>query len=215
MFCIGNMRTFKFIRDPKAFEVIADETRRKMIYMLRAKDQTVSQLADALGKTPQAIYHQIKILLDSGLVEVAKEERVDHFIETYYRATAEVFEFSHGEVGGAEMEKRLKETTDVLSRLGLEVNTDDETLAKMAKIEVKMTKMGLPQELEEKISRQEDAGFITRQDAYRYAQLATMSDKQFEEMLANERELRKLLVSCLAKSAQRPSHASGAGERAK
>jgi hypothetical protein len=38
------------------------------------------------------------------LVEVAREERVAHFIETYYRATAEVFEFRHGEpaagVGG-------------------------------------------------------------------------------------------------------------------
>lgn len=212
MFCIGNVRAFKYVTDPKAFEVVADETRRKMIYMLRAKDQTVSQLADALGKTPQAICHQIKILLDAGMVEVAKEERVDHFIETYYRATAEVFEFSHGELGGAEMDKQLKEAIDVLSKIGIEVDTNEEILLKMAKIEARMAKRGLPKELEEKIVQQEDAGFHTKQHAYKYAQLATMSDKQFEEMLADQRELRELLVSRLAKSIQRVARVQGAGE---
>jgi DNA-binding transcriptional ArsR family regulator len=209
------MRTFKYITDPKAFEVVADETRRKMIYMLRAKDQTVSQLADALGKTPQAIYHQIKILLDAGMVEVAKEERVDHFIETYYRAAAEVFEFSHGELSGAEREKQLRETLDVLSKLGLEVNTDEETLTKMSKIEAETSRTGLPKELEEKIAQQEDAGFMTRQHAYEFAQLVTMSDKQFEEMLNHRREFRKLLLSRLAKPVQKGSRASGAGEPVK
>ena len=81
---------------------MADDTRRRVIYLLRAKEMTVSQIASELQKTPQGIYHHIRKLLDAGMVEVAKEERVDHFIETYYRATAEVFEFIHGE-GGSEI----------------------------------------------------------------------------------------------------------------
>ena len=44
--------------------------------------------------TPQAIYHHIKKLLPAEMVEVTREERVDNFIETYYRATAEVFSLS-------------------------------------------------------------------------------------------------------------------------
>jgi len=36
-----------------------------------------------------------------------------------------------------------------------------------------------------------------------------MTDKQFEEMLADERELRELLTSSLVKPAQRPLHGSG------
>lgn len=96
------MRAFKYIRDPRAFELLADETRRKIIYLLRAKEMTVSQLAADLHVTTQAVYHQIKKLLELELVEVAREERVDHFIETYYRAAAEVFEFHHGDAGKGE-----------------------------------------------------------------------------------------------------------------
>ena len=91
------MKAFKVIKDPEAFRLLADETRRRVIYLLRAKDMTVSQIAAELNLTPQAIYHHIRKMRDTGLVEVAREERVDHFIETYYRATAEIFNFSHGE----------------------------------------------------------------------------------------------------------------------
>jgi len=200
------MRSFKFFNDPKAFEVLADETRRKMIYMLRVKEQTVSQLAEALGKTPQAMYHQIKILLDNGFIEVAREERVEHFIETYYRATAEVFEFTHGENPSGEVQKQLKEAIEVLARLGIKANTDDEVLAKVAKLEGKINALGMRPDLEEKIQQLEDVGFFTRQHAYKYAQMATMTNKQFEEMVAATRELRQLLNSTLAKAPQRQSH---------
>ena len=178
MFCI-ELRTFKFFNNPESFEVLADETRRKMIYLLRAKEQTVSQLAESLGKTPQAIYHQIKILLDNGFVEIAKEERVDHFIETYYRATAEVFEFSHGENPSKEV----------------------------AKLEGKISALGMRPELEEKIAQLEDVGFFTRQHAYKYAQMATMTDKQFEDMITATRELRQLLAQSIAKTPLAQSHA--------
>lgn len=207
------MRTFKYFNNPEAFEVLADETRRKLIYLLRAKEQTVSQLAESLSKTPQAIYHQIKILLDNGFVEVAREERVDHFIETYYRATAEVFEFSHGENPGRHFQKQLKEVAEVLARLGISVNADDEVLAKIAKLEGKISQLGMRPELEEKIQQLEGVGFFTRQGAYKYAQMATMTDKQFNEMLSAERELRELLTQSLAKTVQTRGHASSAEQK--
>ncbi len=70
------MRTFKFIRDPNAFELMADDTRRRVVYLLRAKEMTVGQIHHELQLTPQAIYHHIRKLLDAGLVEVAKEEQL-------------------------------------------------------------------------------------------------------------------------------------------
>jgi len=202
------MRTFKFFNDPAAFEVLADDTRRRMIYLLRANEQTVSQLAVSLKKTPQAIYHQIKILLDNGFVEVAKEERVDHFIETYYRATAEVFEFSHGENPGREVAKQLKEVPEALAKIGLKVNADEELLAKVAKLEGKISALGMRPELEEKVQQLEEVGFFTRQHAYRYAQMATMTDKQFDEMIAATRELRQLLAQSIAKTPLQQTHAA-------
>lgn len=203
MFCTG-MRSFKFFTDPKAFEVLADETRRKMIYMLRAKEQTVSQLAEALGKTPQAMYHQIKILLERGFVEVAREERVEHFIETYYRATAEVFEFSHGEKVSVETQRELKDVMEVLPRLGLRVEADDETLARVAELEAKLSALGRKPDLEEKVQQLEGVGFLTRQAVYKYAQMAMMTDKQYEEMLDAMRELRRVISTGVVKVSRKP-----------
>ena len=196
------MRAFKYIRDPRAFEVVADETRRKIIYLLRAKEMTVSQIADSLGKTPQAIYHQIKKLLDVGLVEVAREERVDHFIETFYRASAEVFEFHHGEAGGEEAAKHYREAIEALSRVGIEVTVEDDVLKKVVAMEMEQSKMGLPPKLEEKIDQLDEVGFLTKSYVYKLAQLVVMTDKQFEEMLENERALRKVLTSASKKAAK-------------
>ena len=200
------MRAFKFVKDPKAFELIADETRRKMIYLLRAKDLSVSQIAAELNKTPQAIYHQIRKLLDAGLVEIGKEERVDHFIETYYRATAEVFEFVHGEGSEEFQASKTKEGLKALSRLGLDVELDDETIARIVDLSKRLESVGYrtKTELQDRIAELENVDFLTKQGIAKYVQLLTMSDKQFDEMLDLERQLRTLLKSKIAKPISKP-----------
>jgi DNA-binding transcriptional ArsR family regulator len=90
------MKAFKVVTDPKAFQLLADGTRRKIVYLLRVKEMSVSQLAAELNLTPQAVYHHVKKLVKGGLVEVSREERCGHLIESYYRATAEMFSFSLG-----------------------------------------------------------------------------------------------------------------------
>lgn len=191
------IRSFKYITDPKALDAVADETRRKIIYLLRAKEQTVSQLAEALAKTPQAIYHQIRKLTAAGLVEVAREERVGHFIEAYYRATAEVFEFRHGEPsvkqGGALSHKAMG--LRALPKLGIKVNVDKETIERIGKVHGRIAALEVDPALEERIMSMEDVDFVSKQDAYFLAKYATMTDKQFEGMLSDIRELRKLLTS--------------------
>ena len=193
------MRTFKFVRDPNAFELMADDTRRRVIYLLRAKDMTVSQIASELQKTPQGIYHHIRKLLDAGLVEVAKEERVDHFIETYYRATAEVFEFIHGE-GGSEKygEQRTREALQALKQLGIDARTDDEIIERLLKISKQMNELALTPEMEERIQSLEGLDFIGKKHVADYLNLLTMSDKQFEEWLNFERTRRNLLKSAVS-----------------
>jgi DNA-binding transcriptional ArsR family regulator len=195
----SGLRSFKYISDPRAFEAVADETRRKIIYLLRAKEMTVSQIADTLGKTPQAIYYQIKKLLEVGLIEVAREERVDHFIETYYRATAEVFEFHHGEKDSRESEKELTEAFEALSKVGIVMKSDKDVIQKVLDVEAKTSTMGLSPELEKRISELSDVGFLTKGHVYKFAQMALMSDKEFEEMMAAQRALRKLMTSNVTK----------------
>jgi DNA-binding transcriptional ArsR family regulator len=199
------LKTFKFIRDPNAFELMADETRRRVIYLLRAKEMTVSQLAAELQKTPQAIYHHIRKLLDAGLVEIAKEERVDHFIETYYRASAEVFEFIHGE-GGSEKyaEQRIREALQALNQLGIEARVDDEIISRLIKISKQMNELALSPEMEEKIQQLEGLDFIGKKHVADYVNLLTMSDKQFEEWLAFERTRRNLVKSAVSPTIEVP-----------
>ena len=200
------MRAFKFVKDPKAFELIADETRRRMIYLLRAKDLSVSQIAAELNKTPQAIYHQIRKLLDAGLVEIGKEERVDHFIETFYRATAEVFEFVHGEGSEEFQASKTKEGLKALSRLGLDVELDDEDIARIVDLSKRLESVGYrtKTELQDRIAELENVDFLTKQGIAKYVQLLTMSDKQFDEMLDLERQLRTLLKSKIGKPISKP-----------
>lgn len=193
------MRAFKYVRDPRAFELLADETRRRIIYLLRAKEMTVSQLAADLHVTTQAVYHQISKLREVGLVEIAREERVDHFIETYYRAAAEVFEFHHGEAGSGEAEKHFQEAFGALSKVGLNVEADEEVVKKVTSLHAEMDKIGLSPELEEKISQLDDVAFFTKSKVYELAQLALMSDKQFDKLIESEKALRKLMTSSVTK----------------
>ncbi len=199
----AKLRAFKYIRDPKAFELLADETRRRIIYLLRAKEMTVSQLSSDLHITTQAVYHQISKLRDVGLVEVAREERVGNFIETYYRAAAEVFEIHHGEAGGEEVKKHFQEAFNALAKIGLEVKADEGVIKKVAELHAEMDKMGLPAGLEERISQLDDVAFFTKSKVYELAQLATMSDKQFEKLIESEKALRKLITESVTKRAEK------------
>ena len=190
------MRTLKIFNDPKAFELAADKTRRRMIHLLRARVLSVSQIADELDMTPQAIYHHVKRMLEVGLIEVAKEERVEHFIETYYQSSAEIFQFNYGEEGNkAYSEARTKEALDTLNRIGLTQPLDDETVSRFAVIKSKMNSMyqNCSLEVVEKISQIDDLDSFTKQDAIEIACKISMSDEQFNELQSLDKEIRVLL----------------------
>ena len=198
------MRAIKVIRDPKAMDLLADPTRRKVIDLLRAKEMAVIQIAEHLDKTPQAIYHHMGKMLETGLIEVAKEERIGHFIETYYRATAEFFMFTQGEEkdeeGGRLREARTREAVQALPRLGLGAQIDNETVTKIVGLAKKMDgvwKGKLAQDLSEKVAEMEDIDYFTKQLVLEYVPVLSMSDKQFDEMQHLPRELRELLVAGL------------------
>ncbi len=193
------MRAFKVIKGgAEIFQVLGDETRRRVIYLLRAKEMTVSQIAGELGLTPQAIYHHIRKLKDTGMVEVAREERVDHFIETYYRASAEIFYLEHGEGEAKEVaEKRTREALESLGRIGLKVRTDPEAVARVVEIERRGEQLGMKAELTDKIAGLEDIDFLTRQSLAHFAKMLAMTDVEFNESLKLQRELRKMFQTKL------------------
>jgi DNA-binding transcriptional ArsR family regulator len=197
------MRAFKVITDPKGFDVIADKTRRRIIYILRARELSVSQIAEQLQVTPQAIYHHIKKLSETGMVEVAKEERIGHFIETYYRTTAEVFDFQYGECDTQKSgEAETKEAIIALERVGFVLRADDDAISRYVKLVMKIESAGSNPDVEEKLADMPDIGLFAAQHARKLTRLLTMTDRQFDEYQALEKEARMLLKSKLVESKQ-------------
>lgn len=199
------MKAFKTIRKPEAFQLLADETRRRIVYLLRAKEMTVSQIAAELNLTPQAIYHHIRKMRDADLVEVAREERVDHFIETYYRATAEVFNLSHGEGQSQAMaEAKTQEAIQGLAKAGFSVRLDPEAISRIVELEKRMAVLGEKDGWNDKIAGLEDVEFFVRQEMAHYAQLLTMGEKDFAEYIDLIREHRKLVQSLVEQPTLKP-----------
>jgi DNA-binding transcriptional ArsR family regulator len=193
------VKAIKVISDPEAFQLMADDTRRRLIHLLRAKEMTVSQIAEELHLTPQAIYHHVRKLKDAGLIEIAREERVEHFIETYYSATAEVFHLSHGEGKSRKIEEQqVLEGLQNLPKIGIELKADETVASRLVGIQRRMHALGSKPEWADKVSALEDIDFFGRQTLLEYAGYLSMSDEEFKEYCELNREIRRLLKSKLA-----------------
>src|SRR5256886_12461156 len=100
---------------------------------------------------------------DADLVEVAREERVDHFIETYYRATAEMFNLSHGEgMSPAYAAEKATEALQALAKIGLRVRTDPEVVGRIVQLEKRMEAVGETPGWAEAISWLQAVDFLVR-----------------------------------------------------
>ena len=195
------MKAFKVVKSPEAFELMADETRRRIVHLLRAKERTVSQIADELQKSPAAMYHQVHKLMDADLIEVAREERVDHFVETYYRASAEVFYLTYGEEGEKQHgQRRAREALEALRKLGLITDVKEADVSRLALLQQKIESTGYDADLENRIDALEGVDYFTKSCMLSFADYIVMSDKQFDERLKLTRELRELLKSSTKQS---------------
>ena len=199
------MKAVKHISDPEAFKILADETRRKIIFLLRAKELTVSQIADDLNLTPQTVYHHIKRLVEAEMVEVTREVRVDHLIESYYMATAEVFHLTVGKTtGGKEtLNEMITSVLEALKKLGFNINYTNEDVAQLAELTMERSECCNAKEFEEAVAKLEDLDLLTKEDVQEYAALLSMSDKQLVEQDEIDRKFRDLLRSLVKKKRQK------------
>jgi len=197
------MKPTKTITDPEAFQLLADETRRKMMFLLRVKEMTVSQIAKELGITPQAIYHHIKKLLNGGIVEVVREERLGHLIESYYMTTAETFNFSMGgtESKKPQSQKLVKEqeiaTLNALKKLGFKIEFNENKVSELVAVKSEIEECCSSAKFEDAIAEMEDLDFPTKLLVGEYAGIISMSDKEFtkkEEISRKQRDLLRSLV---------------------
>jgi len=182
--------------DPEAFKLLGDETRRKIIFLLRVKELTVSQISGELEVTPQAIYHHIKKLEEVGLIEVSREERIDHIIESYYQATAETFICSIGSLSKEAVKVDMLDVLEGLNKIGFKVETSDEIASKLVDLEAKMMKHKGENKLKNAVIKLEkDMDFMTLEMVKSYADLILMSDEEHAKRQKLGRDLRQFLIS--------------------
>jgi DNA-binding transcriptional ArsR family regulator len=202
------MKPFMVIKEPEAFELLADETRRKIIYLLRVKDMTVSQVAEELGITSQAVYHHIRRLLKGKMIEVVKEERIGHLIESYYRATAEDFLLSHGKVRSKALHDRelaVEQITRVLNglnKIGFNLEFDKNKISQMTDLRAEVEEPCVAcEKYEDDIWNMEDLDLPMRMLAAEFAGTLLMSDKEFNKQQEIRKKIRDLLLSLRARKA--------------
>jgi len=193
------MKAVKTLTDPEAFKILADDTRRRMIFLLRAKEMTVSQIADQLNLTPQTVYHHIKRLLEAEMVEVTREVRVDHLIESYYQATAEVFHVTVGKTSGGKesLAESIPIALDGLKRIGFSVSYDKKDVEKLAELTMEQEDCCGAKEYEEAVSKLDDLDLLSKETVQEYATLLSMTDEEMTkqcELRQNFRKALRLLV---------------------
>ncbi len=196
------MKALKVIKDPKAFQLLADETRRKIVYLLRVKERNASQLAAELNLTPQTVYHHVKKLVKGGLVEVTHEERCGHLIESYYRATAEMFSLSHGKATAQSLHSKQLETEQMtaalnaLKKLGFNLEYDQNKISRLVDVQRELEDCCKDiSKLESEIYEMNDLDLFTKKAVVDLASTLLMSEDEFNSQHENRRKFRDLLIS--------------------
>ena len=198
------MKAFIVVREPEAFQLLADETRRKILYLLRVKEMTANQIAEELSVTSQAIYHHIKKLLKGKMIEVTKEERVGHLIESYYRATAEDFLLSTGKTRAKTLHNRKlveEQVTAVLNafrKLGLKLEPNEKQTSQLVDLWVGMQECcpgPKKLELEDEIWNMDELGLLEKTMAAEIMGILVMSDHEFTVNQENRQKFRDVLLS--------------------
>lgn len=193
------------IRDPEAYQLLADETRRKIIYLLRVKEMTVGQLASELNLTPQAVYHHVKKLVKGEMVEVTREERSGHMIESYYRATAETFSLSYGKMKTQSLrdkkmaKERIIASLNAVKTLGFKVEFDENKISQLVDVMAELEECCSDEKLEDSIYEREDLDYLVKATAKDLASTISMSDEEAARQEKVRKKLRTLLLSMVKK----------------
>jgi DNA-binding transcriptional ArsR family regulator len=96
------------VTDPKVIKVGIEDTRRKILALLRFNDLTVSQIAEVIGKDESTVYRHVEKLKSAGYIRAAGERTVHHIPEKIYGRTAKVFLLSPDDFGKAEASRILE-----------------------------------------------------------------------------------------------------------
>ena len=168
----------KIIKDPEVAKLLADDTRRRILHMLRHKEMSPADLAKALNKNYSSIQHHLNQLIGAGLVTQTREEKVRNMIQPYYHATAHRFIISYSLSESLQKDDEYAQYQDAVLRNmipGLGIFNVDVPDAKKART-LSLIRKCVDAErraFEEVVERQTDPGTLEKQVQRPLLQLLT------------------------------------------
>ena len=123
----------KLFEDSETLKVGLERTRKQILDLLRVKNMTISQVAEALEKDQSTVYRHIKKLEGAGFIEVKGERKEHHIPERIYGRTADVFLMtpepissgSTSALGTRWDDDKVKECIEVLKDMGYKVEKEE------------------------------------------------------------------------------------------
>ena len=186
----------------EGFKLLEDETRRRIVFMLRDESLNVKEIANRLDLTPQNIYHHVNKLQDAGIIELNYEKRTGHLVESYYSVPADTYIYTDDRINESNL-RRYMDLLLGLQELGIDIKAGLETAVQLQEIQEKYQEtLNDPENRYEFCEECSYSGFFMKfgpmnplmlNRIYWYANLIRMNDQDFDESLEKMRELRAYL----------------------
>ncbi len=125
------MKEVEIVYDPEKIKILIEDTRTKILRLLRFRDMTISELASILNKDVSTIFRHIKKLENAGFVKVTGERKTHNVPEKLYGRTARTIflapeSYVKNEAIKKMNKKRVEILADTLQSLGYKVEDIDE-----------------------------------------------------------------------------------------
>jgi len=123
--------------------------------------------------------------------------RVDHLIESYYQATAEVFHVTVGKTSGGKesLAESIPIALDGLKRIGFNVSYDKKDVEELAEMTMQQEDCCGSKEHEEAVSKLDDLDLLSKETVQEYATLISMTDEEMMKQCELKKSFRKALRS--------------------
>ncbi len=124
------MKEIEIVDDPDKIKIIIEDTRTKILRLLKFRDMTISELASILNKDVSTIFRHIKKLENAGFVKVTGERKIHNVPEKIYGRTIKTIflapeTYAKDEAIKKMNKKRVEILVDTLNSLGYEVKDVD------------------------------------------------------------------------------------------
>jgi DNA-binding transcriptional ArsR family regulator len=108
--------------DPEKAKALENDVRAKILDMLATEEMTIEEIHDELHrrgeeKAETTVRHHVNVLVDAGMVEIARLEEAGGGTRKYYKSNTRVFSYDLPESSGEQLASAQDTTREELAAL--------------------------------------------------------------------------------------------------